>query len=538
MSSLKSRKYLIGLCFLCQECLYCSKNCSNRGCRCRNNKEVTPEHKKRQPRKYYSCAFQPKNSIKSYQLDELKRANEDYGYKMDFSKEFNFSLCTKCHNKYNRLGKKVDKNQEEEIEIIMDADDPFPLEIADTSTLRNISPSLSSINISGTADTNTSQNFSSRPSSEPNEKYVDSLASEPLSFEIKFKLILKFSDGKCYPAKWEFITVEDFYEFKNGLENLIQLQLEDQVIFQDDYIISYKHEKGSGLGTQLASTRDWEEFLKEYNCITSNKKVLVIIITMKKKLTNKRIHFSDEDDEETGKKKKKSTSDDRNKRNKEKTSLNQIPKEKNINEEDAEIAKNVMELHSKWYCNEHERSCYVDLTRHIILTTNHLSTWARSIKNNLATFDEPPTLPLFDAAISVKRNNLQNSNISTSNPFYPSSSNITTSPSFIAMPFPFYNPGMFNNQQNLQFQANCMPNNFSQVPQTNTSLHVPSIEEFFENLSKEFGENIFEEVKNKFIQETIDVLDIFDLKESDWQDLNVKIGLKTKIIREAEKYRK
>ena len=75
-----------------------------------------------------------------------------------------------------------------------------------------------------------------------------------------------------------------------------------------------------------------------------------------------------------GKKKKKSTSDDRNKRNKEKTSLNQIPKEKNINEEDAEIAKNVMELHSKWYCNEHERSCYVDLTRHIILTTNHLST--------------------------------------------------------------------------------------------------------------------------------------------------------------------
>ncbi|PKC53364.1 hypothetical protein RhiirA1_491266, partial [Rhizophagus irregularis] len=159
-------------------------------------------------------------------------------------------------------------------------------------------------------------------------------------------------------------------------------------------------------------------------------------------------------------------------------------------------------------------------------------------KNNLATFDEPPTLPLFDAAISVKRNNLQNSNISTSNPFYPSSSNITTSPSFIAMPFPFYNPGMFNNQQNLQFQANCMPNNFSQVPQTNTSLHVPSIEEFFENLSKEFGENIFEEVKNKFIQETIDVLDIFDLKESDWQDLNVKIGLKTKIIREAEKYRK
>ena len=158
----------------------------------------------------------------------------------------------------------------------------------------------------------------------------------------------------------------------------------------------------------------------------------------------------------------------------------------------------------------------------------------------MATFDEPPTLPLFDAAVSVKRNNnnLQNSNILTSNSFYPSSSNIAASPSFIAMPFPFYCPGMFNQQNSQQFQATYTPNNFVQVPQTNTSLRVPSIEEFFENLTKEFGENIFEEVKSRFIQETIDVSDIFDLKETDWQDLNVKIGLKTKIIREAEKYKR
>jgi len=87
----------------------------------------------------------------------------------------------------------------------------------------------------------------------------------------------------------------------------------------------------------------------------------------------------DEREEEVDKEKKKMVHDEKNKKNKEKTSLNQIPKEKNINEEDAEIAKTVMELHSKWYCSEHERSCYTDLTRHIILTTNHLSTWARSI---------------------------------------------------------------------------------------------------------------------------------------------------------------
>ena len=59
---------------------------------------------------------------------------------------------------------------------------------------------------------------------------------------------------------------------------------------------------------------------------------------------------------------------------KRKKTSNQIPKEKNINETDAEIANNVIELHAKWHCNEHQRSCYIDSTRHITLTTNHLST--------------------------------------------------------------------------------------------------------------------------------------------------------------------
>ena len=154
--------------------------------------------------------------------------------------------------------------------------------------LQGISPSLSSINISEAASTSVSQYLPfTKTLSERSENYADSLASESLSFEIKFKLILKFSDGKCYPAKWEFITVEDFYDFRNGLENLVQSQLEDQVIFREDYIISYKHEKESGLGTQLASTRDWEEFLKEYQHIISSKKTLIIIVTMKKK-PNKR----------------------------------------------------------------------------------------------------------------------------------------------------------------------------------------------------------------------------------------------------------
>ncbi|PKY13266.1 hypothetical protein RhiirB3_425051 [Rhizophagus irregularis] len=137
----------------------------------------------------------------------------------------------------------------------------------------------------------------------------------------------------------------------------------------------------------------------------------------------------------------------------------------------------------------------------------------------------------------VKRtnNNLHHSNIQTSNSFYPST---TMSSSFIAMPFPVYYPGMFNQQNSQPYQLTYASNNFSQTSQNNVVISVPSIDEFFGNLEKKFGENTFEGVKDKFIQETIDVLDIFDLKETDWQDLEIKIGLKTKIIREAEKYRR
>ena len=201
-------------------------------------------------------------------MDELKCKSEYYGYNTEFSEEFNFSLCPKCHSKYNRLGKKVDKTQKKPAKTL----DTGHTSLAKTSTILPV-------NTPETPSESSLQN---------EELDAISSISKPSLLELKFKLVLKFSDGKCYPAKWEYIMTEDFYSFVNGLELLVQSQLESQVIFQDDYIVSYKHEKESGLGTQLASTRDWTEFLKEYDHIVSSKKILMIIITMKKK-TNKRI---------------------------------------------------------------------------------------------------------------------------------------------------------------------------------------------------------------------------------------------------------
>jgi len=67
------------------------------------------------------------------------------------------------------------------------------------------------------------------------------------------------------------------------------------------------------------------------------------------------------------------------------------------------------------------------------------------------------------------------------------------------MSFPFYYPDMFN-QQNLQLsQPTYISNNPSQI----LSISISSINEFFENLEKEFGENIFDEVKNKFYKKIL-----------------------------------
>ena len=110
-----------------------------------------------------------------------------------------------------------------------------------------------------------------------------------------------------------------------------------------------------------------------------------------------------------------------------------------------------------------------------------------------------------------------------SNSFYPPAS---------YFPFPmFFHPAMFNQHHDF------FTNSLSQIQQTNNSTSPPSIHEFFENLEKTYGEYNFNEAKSKFLQEEIDVLDIFSLKDYDWERLGIKLGIKSKIIREVEKYR-
>jgi hypothetical protein len=72
----------------------------------------------------------------------------------------------------------------------------------------------------------------------------------------------------------------------------------------------------------------------------------------------------------------------------------------------------------------------------------------------------------------------------------------------------------------------------------NMNINSITIDQFLENLDKEYGTGIFTKYTSSFKEQEVDVLDIVNLKESDWVMLGIeKIGPRSKIIRALEKYK-
>lgn len=54
-----------------------------------------------------------------------------------------------------------------------------------------------------------------------------------------------------------------------------------------------------------------------------------------------------------------------------------------MSEENSKKAAIIMELTKRWFCYEHSRTCFVDVTRHIQLTPYHLTSWSNAIVSKL-----------------------------------------------------------------------------------------------------------------------------------------------------------
>jgi hypothetical protein len=105
---------------------------------------------------------------------------------------------------------------------------------------------------------------------------------------------------------------------------------------------------------------------------------------------------------------------------------------------------------------------------------------------------------------------------------------------FCPYPFPFYN---YNSSpkflSHYPFQSSISNHN------NNSHASIPTIQKFLEDLDEEFGVGKFTCYVENFVDESIDVLDVLELKENDFDKLGIaNIGIRTKLIRKAKQYSK
>jgi hypothetical protein len=83
-----------------------------------------------------------------------------------------------------------------------------------------------------------------------------------------------------------------------------------------------------------------------------------------------------------------------------------------------------------------------------------------------------------------------------------------------------------------------LPSQSSQIVQTSGSnKSTPKIEEFLQNLDNEYGNGKFTCFLDNFLNESIDVLDIVELNNSDFIRIGIdSIGIRKKLIRAAKNY--
>ncbi|CAG8464839.1 22807_t:CDS:2 [Dentiscutata erythropus] len=95
-----SNTYLIGTCYLCTRCLYCNQNTFLKSCKC--IKTQIPNKKNRTKEVPWAFKLNYREDFSTKQFDLLEEQNKICNYNVDFSLDFQFSLCSSCNTKWYR----------------------------------------------------------------------------------------------------------------------------------------------------------------------------------------------------------------------------------------------------------------------------------------------------------------------------------------------------------------------------------------------------------------------------------------------------
>ncbi|PKC54973.1 hypothetical protein RhiirA1_476377 [Rhizophagus irregularis] len=298
--SISPRNYQIGVCFICQLCMYCGINLSFDNCNC--NKDIKPIKNNHSKVVYFRNLIYKPEQVHEKTKNTLLHSNQTYGYKLDMKLPHNFTLCSACNSQINRDVKAAEKEQKNIIVI-------------------SLSP-------------------------------TDDTSFQQLQIEFRLRLSIK-KNKQLFPSIIISFTLEDpnFVNFRNKLEMYICEQV--GLIYQNEYNLAYKSSTESGAGTLLDNEDAFSEFIKDYQTmILGNKKVMVIVTL--KELSKKHSHQNEvsEQEESNDELENRTHFHQKTKSLPKKRAKNHIPKESNLDENEMLVGSYVIKLNDNLWAKE------------------------------------------------------------------------------------------------------------------------------------------------------------------------------------------
>uniref|UniRef100_U9U3P5 Uncharacterized protein n=1 Tax=Rhizophagus irregularis (strain DAOM 181602 / DAOM 197198 / MUCL 43194) TaxID=747089 RepID=U9U3P5_RHIID len=232
-------------------------------CKCVKITKPKRKTKPKRAQQIYPRLFKPSQSLLANQF--LFSANTKFQYNSDFNKEFAFTFCSTCNNKFQRLKYK----------------DKLTKKLPKTPTKKMDKESDSTFEI----DNSSSPEFF-------DDEYKD-------IEEIKLYIIVD-KRGKKSSSKALVIKPVEYTNVMEKINAVVQKALQNENIKPADYSISYKAMNSRGLSSELEDELDFNEFIEDYKkVIAANKKMAVMIeledsTNEKVKKTEKRSKVSDE----------------------------------------------------------------------------------------------------------------------------------------------------------------------------------------------------------------------------------------------------
>jgi hypothetical protein len=247
-------KYKRGTCFGCRKCLYCGVDLQQQRCNCDVTKPPTRKNRTANVKFAFTRIFNPDNWMK-VQISFIQEKVLKYNYSLDLKKPFNLSLCSRCNNNLSRLVPTKVKKQK------------ISKSTSDLEEIKDLTTSKAPETLESEEDTNSTDS--------------------DFEYEFQYGVFIKLN-GKLQPAKWYKVTVSEIDEFLAEIHVNVVALTQDESIEACDYNVTFKSEKSSGAGTQLADAQDFKRFCSEY-CKLSQKNVnMGIFITIKSQDLNKK----------------------------------------------------------------------------------------------------------------------------------------------------------------------------------------------------------------------------------------------------------